>query len=218
MGRMISDAASPRRFVVRTLVPGAVLVLAATAMGVVILARGNDPLPVDAAWNALMTAWASPLLTVFSEFMNAVGGGWLGTLVIPIAATLALIVARRPWWAAYFLTAEALSAARVQVFKQSFARARPGDIAVVSDFGSFPSGHVANAATIAAALAVLMPRLWVIVVGAAWVVLMAFSRTYLHAHWLTDTLGGALIGVGAALSIAAAFAVPLSRRVARLSP
>ena len=110
MGRMISDAASPRRFVVRTLVPGAVLVLAATAMGVVILARGNDPLPVDAAWNALMTAWASPLLTVFSEFMNAVGGGWLGTLVIPIAATLALIVARRPWWAAYFLTAEALSA------------------------------------------------------------------------------------------------------------
>ncbi|MBN9188854.1 MAG: phosphatase PAP2 family protein, partial [Microbacterium sp.] len=88
---------------------------------------------------------------------------------------------------------------------------RPENIIVISDFGSFPSGHVANAATIAAVAFVLFPRVWTAVAGAAWVVLMAFSRTYLHAHWLSDTLGGALIGCGAALLVAAAFSGPLLR-------
>jgi undecaprenyl-diphosphatase len=70
---------------------------------------------------------------------------------------------------------------------------------------------VANAATIAVAATVIFPRLWVGLVGAAWVLLMAFSRTYLHAHWLSDTVGGAMIGAGAALLVAAAFALPMAR-------
>ena len=51
-----------------------------------------------------------------------------------------------------------------------------GPILQLSDFGSFPSGHVANAATIAVALLVLFPRVWVAVAGAAWVIVMAPSR------------------------------------------
>src|SRR5690606_28731516 len=118
---------------------------------------------------------------------------------------------RRPWGAAYFLVAEVASVAFVQVLKHLVGRARPEDILVLSDFGSFPSGHVANAATVAMALFVLFPRVWTAVAGAAWVVLMAFSRTYLGAHWLSDTVGGALIGAAAALLVAAAFAKPLRR-------
>ena len=57
----------------------------------------------------------------------------------------------------------------------------------------------------------MFPRLWVAVVGAVWVFAMAFSRTQVHAHWLSDTIGGALIGVGMALVIAAAFTRPLER-------
>ena len=123
-------------------------------------------------------------------------------------------VLRRPWGAVFVLAASAGSALVVQVIKGMFGRARPEDMIVVSDHGSFPSGHTANAATIATiavVLAIIFPRVWVMVAGGMWVVLMAISRTHLSAHWLSDTAGGALIGAGAAFVVAAAFALPLLR-------
>ena len=77
---------------------------------------------------------------------------------------------------------------------------------VTSDFGSFPSGHTANAATVAIVLCVLLPRAIGIPLAIVWTSLMAASRTVLSVHWLTDTLGGALLGAGAALLVVALFA------------
>ncbi|MGN6219450.1 MAG: phosphatase PAP2 family protein [Microbacterium sp.] len=205
--------ASPRvaRTVMVQLVVGGLLTLASIALGWWILVRGVHPFPIDEWWNALLGEWWNPVLAGFSRVMDWVGGGWVGVLAVPIAGAVGLVVLRRPWAAAYFLAAEAVSAGFVQVLKHAFGRVRPEDILVISDYGSYPSGHVANAATIAVAAFVIFPRAWVAVVGAVWVVLMAFSRTYLHAHWLSDTVGGALVGAGAALLVAAAFAVPLTR-------
>lgn len=200
-----------RSRVVSLLTAGAVLVALSCLLGWLIFARGNDAYVVDTWWNGAVAQLWSPLLTGFSRMMNWIGGGWVGVLAVPIGGAIGLIVLRRPWAAAYFLAAEAASAAGVQVLKHAFGRVRPEDILIVSDHGSYPSGHVANAATIATAAVVIFPRLWVVLVGAAWILLMAFSRTYLHAHWLSDTLGGALLGIGAALLVAAAFAVPMAR-------
>jgi len=205
---------APRRVatsVITYLVVGAVLVVLSCLLGWWIFARGDEPFPIDASWNAFVAELWHPALTGFSHVMDFLGGGWVGILAVPIAAAIGLILLRRPWAAAYFLAAEAISAAGVQVLKHLFGRVRPEDILVVSDYGSYPSGHVANAATIAVAAVVIFPRVWVAVVGAVWILLMAFSRTYLHAHWLSDTVGGALLGAGAALLVAAAFAVPMAR-------
>lgn len=196
---------------------GLVLVALACALGFWVFTHGDPPFAVDVWWNVAVAELWSPILTGFSRVMNWVGAGWVGILAVPITGAILLIVMRRPWSAAYFLAAEAVSAGGVQVLKHVFGRARPEDIIVVSDYGSYPSGHVANAATLAVAAAVIFPRLWVMIVGAAWVILMAFSRTYLHAHWLSDTVGGALIGAGAALLVAAAFAVPMARERAAVA-
>jgi undecaprenyl-diphosphatase len=116
------------------------------------------------------------------------------------------------WRAAlYFLCAEIASAVVVLVIKNLIGRPRPTDILVTADVGSFPSGHSANAALIATTLGIIFWRTWVWIVGAAYTVLMMLSRTYLGAHWISDTVGGMLVGVGLAVIIWAPFAYVLYR-------
>lgn len=185
---------------------GSILVLLGSTLGVWVFVRGNTPLIVDAAWNDFLESARSPAVETFALVMSFLGGGWFGILLVPLGGAIVLFLLRRPWSAAFFLVAQAASAGVVQVLKQVLGRARPEDILIFSDFGSFPSGHTAGAATLAVATAVVVGRRWVVAVGVVWVVLMAFTRTYLHAHWLSDTVGGALLGVGVGLLVAATFA------------
>ena len=212
-GRMDDAVARTRLPVVAFVAWGAVLLALGVALGVWITRRGEEPFAIDVWWNSVLAVGLSAYLDVFSFVMNFVGGGWFGAIVLPIGGAVVLLVLRRTWSAAYFLAAQAVSAGIVQVLKHTFARVRPDEILVLSDFGSFPSGHVAGAATLMTAIAVVFPRWFIVTLGAFYVAAMAFSRTYLHAHWLSDTLGGALVGVGAALLVAAAFAVPLAREM-----
>ncbi|WP_019178800.1 phosphatase PAP2 family protein [Microbacterium yannicii] len=197
--------------VTAVLLVGGALVLLSCLLGWWILSRGEEAFDLDLWWNSALVELRVPPLLWISHAMDWLGGGWFGVLVVPIGGAVALILIRRPWAAAYFLAAEAVSAAGVQALKHLFGRVRPDEILVIADYGSFPSGHVANAATLAVAAFIIFPRVWVAVVGAGWVLLMAFSRTYVHAHWLSDTIGGALLGAGAAVLVAGVFAVPMAR-------
>jgi len=58
---------------------------------------------------------------------------------------------------------------------------------------SFPSGHVARFAFL---VRIVDPiPTWVLGVG---IVVMALTRIYLGEHWLSDTIGGAILGLGVA--------------------
>ncbi|WP_241978369.1 phosphatase PAP2 family protein [Cryobacterium sp. Hz9] len=185
------------------------MVLAAL-VGLVVVVRANSlALEADTEWMSEIIEHRSPIWEIPSLFMNALGGGLFGVLVVPLVITLVIVLIKRPWAAGYYLVATVLSAGCVQLLKQAFGRARPEDILVTSDFGSFPSGHVANAATMAVCLAIIFPRLWVALAGAAYTILMLLSRTYLGAHWLTDTIGGLLLGAGVAIVLWAPVAAKL---------
>lgn len=184
------------------LITAAALFAAAAILGILVVTLPAGAInPLDEAWNAMMAQIREPWMLAVAHFMNRVGGGWIAILVVPLVTVAALLLARRPREAFFALAAFAASAALTQLLKHLFGRARPEDMLVVSDFGSFPSGHTANAATIAVVLWLIFPRLWLAVAGALWVVLMALSRTLLSVHWFTDTLGGALVGASAALLV-----------------
>jgi len=185
---------------------GLALLAGGVAIGAVVLLPGADPSPLDLWWDGVLSATPDGPALAVSLFMDTVGGGRVATLWVPLTLIAVLLIARRPWATGYLVVALLASAGVVQILKHLLGRARPEDILVTSDVGSFPSGHVANAATLAIALWLLSPRRWVAVLAGCWIALMAFARTYVSAHWLTDTFGGALIGSGVALLVALAFA------------
>ncbi|WP_254910321.1 phosphatase PAP2 family protein [Gulosibacter sp. 10] len=179
------------------------LLALALAIGALV-AWGPDPTALDRWWNGLIAETRAPWLVAVAHGLDRVGGGVIGVWIAPVLIAAA-VTALRGWRTGVFaIAAFAFSAGLVQILKHLFARARPEDLMVTSDFGSFPSGHTANAATIAVVLWLLFPRVAVLVAGIAWTVLMGFSRTVVAAHWTTDTLAGAVLGVAAALLCGAA--------------
>ena len=189
------------------LVIGLVLIVLAIGLGVQIILEAD--IDVDEWWNSFVDVFS--FLQPLSLALNFLGGGWFATFVVPLGVAAILLAVRRPWGALFALCASAGSALVVQMLKAMFGRVRPEEMIVVSDHGSYPSGHTANAATLAVIAVVIVPRVWVAIVGAAWVFAMAFSRTEVHAHWFTDTVGGTLAGLGGALVVAALFTPALTR-------
>jgi membrane-associated phospholipid phosphatase len=211
-GTAEAAAAAPSRRIARRwpLISGAVAVLLAFLIGALILFRGDGrPIEADAEWMEEILEHRSPVWEVPALLMNFLGAGIAGVIVIPVVILVSLLLLRRPWAALFFLLVTLVSSGLVQLLKTLFGRARPQDMIITSDFGSFPSGHVANAATMAMALAIIFPWLWVWIAGAVYTVAMMVSRTYLGAHWLTDTIGGLLLGVGVVVVLWAPFAAKL---------
>jgi len=135
---------------------------------------------------------------------------------------------RVAWVPAFLFAVVAASGLAVDLLKVVFGRTRPkllfADglydftwLGLRADHWSFPSGHAATAAAVMAALWCLWPRpilLYGLLAG-----LVALSRIVTGAHYLSDTVMGALIGVLTARYLAVWFArggfpLLLSRRSA----
>ncbi len=207
------DAAKPtaKRVASRwPLVSGIAALALALGLGVLIVLRDDGlPFGLDNRWIDELIENRAPIWAFLSLVMNSLGGGVVAVFIVPVLIIVALLLLKRPWAAGYFVVATVLSAGLVQLLKHLFGRARPDAILVNVDFGSFPSGHVGNAATMAVILAVLFPRAWVWIAGAVYTGVMMFSRTYLGAHWLSDTIGGLLLGMGVAIVVWAPLAAEL---------
>jgi membrane-associated phospholipid phosphatase len=196
---------SPRR---RAAVAAGVGLLLAAGLGVLVAVRA---LELDAEWMEEIVEHRAPVWEVLALVFDFIGGGWFGVLVVPVGIAVAFLIARRPWAASAFILGSALSSGVVQLMKALFDRARPQDILIPLESPSFPSGHTANAATVVVLLALLLRRRWIAVAGAGYVVLMALSRTYLGAHWVTDTIGGVLVGGAMAVLVWVIFALKVRR-------
>ena len=192
------------------LVSGGMGILLVAALGAIIAYRENNlPFSFDLAFLGELVEHRSAFWNVPALLMNNIGGGIIGTFVVPLAIILIFLVLRMKWAALYFAIATIVSAGLVQLLKNLYERPRPHDILVASDLGSFPSGHTANAATMAVVLSLVLRRVWIWAAGVVYTVIMLLSRTYLGAHWLSDTIGGLVLGSAVAVIVWA----PLAHRL-----
>jgi membrane-associated phospholipid phosphatase len=197
---------APRRDVAIT---AAVLALTAAAFAVVadhgILVRIQR---VDDAWLRLMVSGRSAPVTVIAKFFNLLGLVYV-TLPVRIAIAGYLALRRRWWHMAAFVAAVVLSEVLIGTLKNVYDRTRPPGSLVATSGASFPSGHaIAASVTVVAAVIALVPpgrrRVAWGTAAVAFSVLMAASRAYLAAHWLSDAIAGILLGTSCALLAAVA--------------
>jgi membrane-associated phospholipid phosphatase len=185
---------------------GVALVAVVVLVGAVIPTR---PPALDLRWSETMHDVQTGGLHDLALAFNSLGRG-LGRALSLAAVGLVLIVARR--WRALlaFALVESLTPLAVNLLKRLVDRPRPPGALLEATGSSFPSGHAAYAGATAVSLVLLFTRsgsggrrAWaaaavLVVAGMAW------SRTYLQVHWLTDAVSGAILGVAIALIVFAA--------------
>lgn len=169
-------------------------------LGAGILVFGNGPLPIDAWWHDLMRAARTDTGLVIARSLAFIGS-LVPMIVIGVSIVTAYLIARRPWSALAVAATMIVADAFTGLVKTSFSRGRPLDSLAETGLLSFPSGHTTLAASVAVMLALLAGRGFAWVLASGWILLMGWSRTYLEAHWLTDTIGGALLGASVALAV-----------------
>jgi membrane-associated phospholipid phosphatase len=158
---------------------------------------------MDVRFLHLMVANRHSLLTGPADALNFIG---LAVVTLPLRLAIAGFLGfRRRWWhVAAFVSAVVLSEIFIGTLKGLYDRPRPPGSLVTTSGGSFPSGHaVAASVTAVAAVIALFPEgtgryAWG-VAAAAFSALMALSRAYLAAHWLSDAIAGVLLGTSCAL-------------------
>lgn len=189
----------------RALILAIGLLAGAVLLGLLVAIPGSrhEVQDVDDAVRRFAVSIQNRPTTLLAEAFSVAGGVWVNWTIRVIAF---VVLAWRRQFVQFAALALAVitSEALIGTLKSAFDRARPPDSLIATSGASFPSGHAIAAAVTAVGLVVVLlppgPARWKWEARAvAFAFLMALSRVYLRAHWLSDVVAGAMLGAGLAL-------------------
>ncbi|SEK86402.1 bifunctional DedA family/phosphatase PAP2 family protein [Halomonas daqiaonensis] len=177
------------------------LSLAALSAWTLVVIHHAGPLAMDLQLARLLESLALPGLAVFGGIM-AKAGDLLGVLALALPWA-AWLLWRRHLPAFWHIAGGLVGIALLNtLLKAAIGRARPNTPAHLADSFSYPSAHTSTAVVLfgmAAAFASReLPRgrrflaYWAAI---AVILPMALSRLLIGVHWLSDLIGGALLGL-----------------------
>ena len=205
-------------FGTRALLAFAAVGLAAAPFAILILLvrAKSDPvvhLDNDTAESLNSFALGHPAFTTAMKVVSRIGspmGWWL--VLTPVFAWL--LFRRLPRLAAFLAVTAVGSSLLNSLIKATVDRARPHlpESVATAHGTSFPSGHT-QSATVGCGILVLifLPvvrrgwRKWLYLAAALVVAVIGFSRIALGVHYLSDVVGGVIIGIAWLLAMTAAF-------------
>ncbi|MDN3497155.1 phosphatase PAP2 family protein [Planococcus sp. APC 4015] len=178
-----------------------------------------------------------PLLDLSLQFRSPVAdavitgitdvAGTIGMPIIAVSAMLILGIRRRSWTPVILITVAAAGSLLMTVAgKDLIGRERPPLADAVPPFEyspSFPSGHTLNAVVVIGIIVYLIllrqhsrrTRIWLIVGGTVFAIVVGLSRVYLGHHWFTDVLAGWLLGAAWLALVITAHRIYLTARAHR---
>ena len=189
----------------RGLLVSGLLLVGAVVVGLLVALPATRPAVQavdDAVWRFSGAVQNDPATAV------AMALSWLGSGLVnwPLRGVAFVLLAWRRHWLR--LGAFALAVVTSELFigpvKAAYDRPRPPGSLIETSAAAFPSGHAIAGAVTAVGLVLVLaapgPSRWRWEVRAViFAAVMALSRVYLRAHWLSDTVAGALLGAGLAL-------------------
>lgn len=180
------------------------IILIVCPVVVLLLGAAIDPREPPALDEGIL-AWVGdhlrgPLGDALVQVYRLSGVGFTAFLV---AAALIYVILRR-WWRDLGLLVMSSGGILLIIdlwLKRAFDRSRPPEKLLQVDGRSFPSGHAAGAVAFYVAIVVILAahyphlRRPLSIAAGLWVVLVWLSTLYVRAHWPTDLLAGACVGL-----------------------
>ncbi len=162
--------------------------------------------------HGLLTAWNVPIHHLLRSFhidfirYTTVVISLFGSVQSVVITTLMIVgwlLYRRYFQVAlHGLIALVLPLLTVYLLKNYVSSIRPDDILQVVPTFSFPSGHITMTVVLfffltglLAKRQTILQRRCTLITASLFIFLLAFSRLYLGAHWLTDAVGGLLLAL-----------------------
>lgn len=159
---------------------------------------GEAALARDVQWSALLRAAGerAPWLRRLSIPLARSGDAWIWLVAAGVLAAIGDAAVRRDM--VFVVLVIIATGLVVKLGKVAARRTRPegewGGSYRRQDPHAFPSGHAARAAVLTVLGMALGPA-WLGPVMALWTTLVAVSRVVLGVHYVSDVVGGAVLGV-----------------------
>jgi len=185
----------------------------------------NDPLvdvdrSIYLSLQGLRTRWGDDVMVTVTQLGSAY-------VMIPLVAVVGVwfAITRRFRTLAYWVAAATFAEVMVWVLKTALARARPPTAYAAIDEYAFPSGHAALGLVVFGFLAFLLghgkpgwQQTAYALCAAGIAVLVAFSRLYLGAHWMSDVIASFGLGIAWIALLGIAYSHHVRERPVRGTP
>ena len=161
---------------------------------------------VDDAVFRVAVANEAAVLVVFGEVLAFVGSVYV---MAPLMIIVAVFLATSKRWNALWAWGLTIGISQLLIgsVKALYARERP-PLALVETTGyAFPSGHALTGAAVAIGIVIVLTtpdakRRYFVTVAIVYALVIAWSRVYVRAHWLSDVSAGLAFGAAAAITAA----------------
>lgn len=152
---------------------------------------------VLATLQMIRTQTLDQFLTIITFLGNKYFVLYLSTLIF------IYFCARRYWYTAlHWLSINLVAAGSIYTLKKFLAISRPNILIIAKSSSSFPSGHTTLAVAVLGFLCFLLSRPFsktvrqsILLPSGLLIILVALSRLYLGAHWLSDIIGASLLAL-----------------------